>query len=98
MTRVDVLTIKIDTGYVSSIRTLNSTLEKKQYKSATNEKNSSKVILPFNVPSTPAAFAICIASEILRFKKLPALGSSVHMLMFLQSLLKKISVPGPAAP
>ena len=52
-------------------------------------KISSKVILSFIVPSTQAAFAICIAREILCFKKLHALGSSVHMLRILQSLLKK---------
>ena len=34
-------------------------------------------------------FVICIAREIFCFKKLPVLGSSVHMLRFLQSLLKK---------
>ena len=78
--------IKVDTGYVSSIRTCNSTREnilEKFYKL----KISSKFVLSFTVPSTQAAFAICIAREILCFKKLPALGSSVHMFRFLQSLL-----------
>ena len=89
--------IKIDTGYVSSIRTRNSTRENIIYK-CYKLKTSSKVILSFIVPSTQAAFAICIAREILCFKKQSALGSSVHMLRFLQSLLKKISVLGPAAP
>ena len=46
-------------------------------------KNFVEVNLSFIVPSTQAAFAICIAREILCFKKLPALGSSVHMLRFL---------------
>ena len=49
--------------------------------------------MSFIVPSTQAAFAIFIAREILCFKKLPALGSSVHMLRFLQSLLKKSPFP-----
>ena len=83
--------IKINTGYVSSIRTRNSTRENIIYKC------SSKVILSFIVPSTQAAFAIFIAREILCFKKLPALGSSVHMLRFLQSLLIKFEL-GAAAP
>ena len=88
--------IKVDTGYVSSIRTRKST--RKYNIQELQIKISSKVILSFIVPSTQAASAICIAKEILCFKKLPDLGSSVHMLRFLQSLLKKISVLGPAAP
>ena len=89
--------IKIDTGYVFSIRTRNSTRDNIIYK-CYKKKISSKVILSFIVLSTQAAFAICIAREILGFKKLPALGSSVHMLRFLQSLLKKTSVLGPPRP
>ena len=42
------------------------------------------------------AFAMCLAREILRFRKLLAVGS-VHMLRFIQSDLKKISVLLPAA-
>ena len=66
MTSVDVDTNKIDTGYVSSIRTRNSTRENIIYK-CYKEKISSKVILSFIVPCTQAAFAICIAREILCF-------------------------------
>ena len=82
MTSVDVLIIKIDTGYFSSIRTRNSTRENITYK-CYKQKISSKIILSLIVPSTQAAFAICIAREILCFKKLPALGSSVRMRRFL---------------
>ena len=73
------------------MRTRKSTQEKNisKYNCVTNKKFSSKVVLSFIVPSTQAAFAIGIAREILCFTKLPALGSSVHMLGFLQSLLKK---------
>ena len=89
MTSVDVLTTKIGTGYISSIRTRNSTRENIIYK-CYKLKILSIVVLSFIVSSTQAAFAICIAREILCFKNLPALDSSVHMLRFLQSLLKKI--------
>ena len=53
------------------------------------------IMLSLIVPRTQAAFAICFAREILCFKKLPALGSSVHMLRFLQSLLEKNTVRHP---
>ena len=90
--------IKIDTDYVSSMRTRNSTRENIIYKCYKSKKFRRKLFLSFIVPSTQTAFAICIAREIVSFKKLLALGSSVHMLMFLQSLLKKVSVLEPAAP
>ena len=62
------------------------------------QKFQKKIILSFIVPSTQAVFAICLAREILFFKKLPALGSSVHMLRFLQSLLKKFLCWGRPRP
>ena len=92
MTSVDVLAIKIDTGSVFSIRTRNLTRENIIYKSY-KEKITSKVLLLYVVPSTQTAFAICIARQILLLEKLPALGSSVQMLRFLE-----ISVLGRASP
>ena len=62
----------------------------------TNKKISSKLVFSFIVPSTQAAFAICIAREIICVRKLPALISSVHMHKFLESLFRKKL--GPAAP
>ena len=97
MTSVDVLAIKIDTGSVSSIRTRNLTRENIIYKSY-KEKITSKVLLLYVVPSTQTAFAICIARQILLLEKLPALGSSVQMLRFLENVLEKISVLGRASP
>ena len=85
--------IKIDAGYVFSIKMRNWARENILYKGY-KYKISSKIIFSLIVPSTQAAFAICIAREMLCFKTLPALGSSVLMLRILQSLLKKISVLG----
>ena len=96
MTSVAVL-FKIDTGYLSSIRTRNSTRENILYK-CYKYKISSKVILSFIVPSTQAAFAICFAREILCFRKLPALGSSVHMLRFYKACSKKFLCWGRPSP
>ena len=59
---------------------------------------SSKVVLSFIAPSRQAAFAICVAREVLCFKKRPDLGSSVNLLRFLQSVLKKILCWGRPRP
>ena len=82
MVRVDVIKIKLNTGCVSLLRTRNST-RKNHILSITNKQFRRNLFLSFIVPSTNASFAICIAS-----KFLCALSSSVHMLRFLQNLLK----------
>ena len=84
--------IKINTGYISSIRTCNSTREKKTIFYRLQTKISSTVYLSFIVPIMHAEFAICIVREIPCLKKLHELVSSVDMLRFLQSLLKKTFV------
>ena len=94
MITVDVLTIKLDTCYFSSIGTRNSTRENMKYNiNVLQIKNYSKANLLFIIQSTRAVFAIC--SCILCFKKLPALDSSVHML---RKLAQKKPALGPATP
>ena len=81
--------IKLNCGHVSSMKTRNSTRETMyNYINFITRKISSKVVLSIFVPNTQAAFASVLSR---RFSdlKLHALGSSVHILMLLQSLLKK---------
>ena len=84
MTSVDVLTIELDMGYVSSIRTRNSTRENIIYEHnyVTNKQFRRKLICHFlfrvrkRRSQSVLPWRFC-------FKKPPALGSSVHMLKFL---------------
>ena len=67
MTRVDVLTIKTDKSYVSSLRTRNSTREKNNIQ-VLQIKIFVESFFVIYCSESQAAFAICIAREILCFK------------------------------
>ena len=82
MISVDVLAIKLDAGYVSLIRTRNST---------------EKYVNKFCVRNKKICRSVIYCGRF-SAEKIPALVSSVHVHKLLQNLLRKISVLGPAAP